>query len=119
MLPSRPPEFQFPCIPPMRPCLSFSLAALAWGLSVAVGDGEEVFFEGQIRPILKAHCWQCHGEADEHQGKLDVRLARLILKGGESGAALVPGKPAESLLLAKVKSGEMPGRRSSGRNKSG
>ena len=62
----------------------------------------------QIRPILKANCFQCHGEAEELKGKLDVRLARLIGKGGESGAAIVPGKPEESLLFRRVRDGEMP-----------
>ena len=87
---------------------SLYLAALICGLLVTRGSSQEISFEGQIRPILKANCFQCHGEADELKGKLDVRLARLILKGGESGPAILPGKPAESLLLAKVKSGEMP-----------
>ena len=65
-------------------------------------------FESDVRPILKAHCWQCHGEVDELKGGLDTRLARLLLKGGESGAAIVAGKHAESLLYQRVASGEMP-----------
>lgn len=92
----------------MSVCRSLSLTLLLCSFFVTTGSGQEVSFEGQIRPILKANCFQCHGEADELKGKLDVRLTRLILKGGESGAVIVPGKPAESLLLAKVKSGEMP-----------
>ncbi|MBQ11626.1 MAG: hypothetical protein CMJ45_08770 [Planctomyces sp.] len=63
-------------------------------------------FETDVRPILKAHCWQCHGE--ELKGKLDTRLARFLLKGGESGPALVPGNHAGSLLYDRVSSGEMP-----------
>src|SRR5690349_16947433 len=82
------------------------LLICGWSLSAAVAA--DISFEQHIRPILKANCFQCHGEAEELKGKLDVRLARLMVKGGESGAAIVPGKPAESLLLAKVKSGEMP-----------
>src|SRR5687768_1731609 len=92
----------------MPVCRSPSLALLICSFLVTAGSGEEISFEGQIRPILKANCFHCHGEADELQGKLDVRLARLILKGGETGPAVAPGKPTESLLLAKVKSGEMP-----------
>ena len=65
-------------------------------------------FESDVRPILKAHCWQCHGEVDELKGGLDTRLARLLLKGGESGTAIVMGKHAESLLYQRVASGEMP-----------
>ena len=65
-------------------------------------------FETDVRPILKAHCWQCHGETDELQGGLDTRLARFLLKGGESGPSIVPGNHAESLLYERVSSGEMP-----------
>ncbi len=69
---------------------------------------EPIPFETHVRPILKAHCWQCHGEEDELKGDFDARLARFLLKGGESGPAIVPGKHAESLLYQRVASGEMP-----------
>jgi cytochrome c553 len=65
-------------------------------------------FEKDVRPILKAHCFHCHGEDGEKKGGLDARLARFLLKGGESGAAIVAGKPAESHLLELLKRGEMP-----------
>src|SRR4051812_18486024 len=65
-------------------------------------------FEKDIRPILKAHCFQCHGESGKLKGDLDVRLTRLMLKGGENGPAIVAGKPTESLLFTKVRDGEMP-----------
>jgi hypothetical protein len=68
----------------------------------------KVTFEKDVRPILKAQCFHCHGEDGETKGGLDVRLARSILKGGESGAAVVPGKAAESHLLKMVREGEMP-----------
>src|SRR6185436_9825665 len=93
---------------PMRLQLTCFLTALLCGSFVAASRSEDTTFEQHIRPILKANCFHCHGEGEEQKGKLDVRLARLILKGGESGVAVMPGKPAESLLLTKVKSGEMP-----------
>lgn len=65
-------------------------------------------FEKDIRPILKAHCFHCHGEEGEMKGDLDVRLKRFLEKGGESGPSIVAGKPHESLLLEQIKSGEMP-----------
>src|SRR6185436_4069699 len=67
-------------------------------------------FEKDIRPILKAHCFDCHGEGEKLKGGLDLRLRRLMLKGGEDGPVLVPGKPDQSLLFTKVHSGEMPKR---------
>src|SRR5262245_19891731 len=65
-------------------------------------------FEDNIRPILKANCFECHGDAEKLKGGLDLRLKRLIAEGGESGPALVAGKPAESLILEKVRAGKMP-----------
>ncbi|MEQ9067949.1 MAG: c-type cytochrome domain-containing protein, partial [Gimesia chilikensis] len=67
-----------------------------------------VTFEKDIRPIFKAYCFHCHGEEKELSGALDVRLRRLIMKGGDSGEAVVPGKHAESLLFQYVESGDMP-----------
>ncbi|MDP6442619.1 MAG: c-type cytochrome domain-containing protein, partial [Pirellulaceae bacterium] len=42
------------------------------------------------------------------QGGLDMRTVESLLKGGKSGPAIVPGKPAESLLLKRVLSKDMP-----------
>ncbi len=67
-------------------------------------------FEKDIRPILKAHCFDCHGEGEQLKGGLDVRLRRLLVAGGESGSAIVPGKPEQGGLLKLVESGEMPKR---------
>ena len=65
-------------------------------------------YERDVRPILKAHCFQCHGEDGVKRGELDVRLRRFLIAGGDSGAAIVPGKSDESLLFNRVTSGEMP-----------
>ena len=77
-------------------------------LSAIPSVGSDVTFESHVRPILKAHCFQCHGEAEEKQGGLDLRLRRFIAAGGESGPAIVENTPAESYLVERVRSGEMP-----------
>jgi hypothetical protein len=67
------------------------------------------FFENHIRPLLAEHCWKCHGAEKQRGGlRLDSRTA--LLRGGESGPAIVPGKPEESLLIEAVNyaSYEMP-----------
>jgi len=69
---------------------------------------EELVFERHVRPILKAHCFHCHGELGETQGGLDLRLRRFLAAGGDSGPAIVPGKPEESYLVARLRSQEMP-----------
>src|SRR3954470_2326897 len=89
-----------------------SAFALAGLLAVLLGSpalsAPSPSFERDVRPILKAHCFQCHGESGKLKGDLDVRLTRLLLKGGEDGPAVVPGKPANSPLFTKVRDGEMP-----------
>jgi len=82
--------------------------ALAGGVLFAPGVHGTVSFEKDVRPILKTNCFHCHGEDGETKGGLDVRLARFIVKGGEHGAAVLPGDVSGSLLLSKLKKGEMP-----------
>jgi mono/diheme cytochrome c family protein len=65
-------------------------------------------FNADVRPIFQAYCTPCHGEAKKPKGGLDLRLRRLVLQGGESGPAVVAGKPGDSLLLERVRKGEMP-----------
>ena len=69
---------------------------------------DELTFERHIRPILRAHCLDCHGAGEELAGGLDLRLVRFMERGGESGAAIARGDVANSLLLQRVIDGEMP-----------
>src|SRR5438045_5013972 len=67
-----------------------------------------VSFERDVRPVLKTYCFDCHGGGEKLQGNLDLRLKRFIERGGSSGRAIVPRKPAQSLLLRRLRAGEMP-----------
>ncbi len=69
---------------------------------------ETLTFEKDVRPLLKAHCFHCHGESGVKEGSLDVRLRHWLVAGGDSGEAIDPGDPDHSLLLDRVISGEMP-----------
>lgn len=69
---------------------------------------EALFFETDVFPILRTHCFHCHGEEEELSGDLDLRLKRTMTAGGESGPAVVVGKPDESLLLQRLLDGDMP-----------
>jgi len=84
------------------------LVALLAGHSASAEPVKTPAFNPDVRPILKAYCTECHGEADKPKGGLDLRLRRFVVQGGASGPAVVEGKPDESLLLSRVKSGEMP-----------
>ena len=90
----------------IRTILSIALMASLSATASAFDDLSR--FEVDVRPILKAHCWQCHGEEKELHGGMDARLVRFLLKGGESGAAILPGDHAASLLYQRLASGEMP-----------
>ncbi len=59
------------------------------------------FFEKQIRPIFVERCLECHDD-EKREGGLRLTSRDLLLKGGETGAAVVPGKPDESLLIHAV-----------------
>lgn len=66
-------------------------------------------FEHDVRPILKAHCVQCHGEEEKPKGGVDLRLRHFMDKPTEDGDhVLIVGKPEESELVRVVREGEMP-----------
>lgn len=69
---------------------------------------EALSYERDIRPIFRAHCFDCHGATDEVEGGLDLRLVRFMKRGGDSGPAIEVSKPDSSLLLDRIASGEMP-----------
>ncbi|MCH2128180.1 MAG: PSD1 and planctomycete cytochrome C domain-containing protein [Pirellulaceae bacterium] len=71
-------------------------------------DKSPLTFERDIRPIFRAHCFDCHGSTEELRGQLDLRLVRFMKQGGKSGPAIVPGNPAQSYLWQRVHHGEMP-----------
>jgi mono/diheme cytochrome c family protein len=63
------------------------------------------FFETHIRPLLTTHCQSCHGPSKQRGGlRLDDRGPALA--GGDSGPAVVPGRPEESLLLQAIAYGD-------------
>jgi hypothetical protein len=62
------------------------------------------FFEKKIRPVLAEQCYECHSASSKKvKGGLLLDTREGTLKGGDSGAAVVPGKPQKSLLLSTMK----------------
>ena len=57
--------------------------------------------------ILGAKCLSCHGRRRQ-EADLDLRTRESLLRGGKSGPAIVPGDPANSLLVRRIVAGEMP-----------
>ncbi|WP_197444351.1 DUF1553 domain-containing protein [Maioricimonas rarisocia] len=97
-----------------------TLSTVCWMMLVAVSaasaaDSTEPspeqlrFFEQDVRPLLVEHCSKCHGE-EKQSGGLRLDSIGALLGGGDSGPAIVAGKPAESLLVEAInwESYEMP-----------
>ena len=77
-------------------------AAMSSAIGQAMADETaDAQFENHIRPILVESCFRCHGDA-KTSGTLRVDSREALLAGGESGAAIVPGKPEESLLIKAI-----------------
>src|SRR6266542_1404540 len=85
----------------MRKATFLALTLLA---PFARGDSGVEFFEKKVRPVLVEHCYSCHSErAKKNRGGLLLDTRQSIREGGDTGPALVPGKPAASLLLKAVR----------------
>ncbi|WP_414664082.1 DUF1553 domain-containing protein [Horticoccus sp. 23ND18S-11] len=70
----------------------------------ALSSADLAFFESKIRPILVDTCYKCHSkEADKVRGGFLLDTREALMAGGNSGAALVPGKPDESLIIQAVR----------------
>jgi hypothetical protein len=84
---------------------SFSLVSLARAAEPAPLKPEDVqFFESKIRPVLVEHCYKCHSHsADRIKAGLLLDSRDALLHGGNSGPAIVPGNPDESLLIQAIR----------------
>ena len=91
---------------------SLVVPAILWFNVLACASGSEAFaqetgvdfFEKKIRPILVQHCYSCHSkQANKQRGGLLLDSRDGLLEGGDGGPAIVPGKPADSLLIKAVK----------------
>lgn len=72
--------------------------------SLVRADEKSDFFEKKIRPVLVEHCYQCHSlSGDEVGGGLRLDHREAMRLGGDSGPAVVPKKPARSLVLSAIK----------------
>jgi len=87
----------------VRACACVALCVLGQADYSFAEDTATEFFEKQIRPILVDRCEACHSASKgKTNGSLALDSRDGWLKGGESGPAIVPGKPSESLLISAV-----------------
>src|SRR5262245_59981961 len=64
-------------------------------------DAAKVEYETQVRPILSARCFGCHGPRQQQSG-LRLGLRQNALRGGDYGVVIVPGKASESKLIQRL-----------------
>lgn len=91
----------------MKPVLL--LTGLAVALVARMASAAELtsaqsdFFENKIRPVLADNCYKCHSaQAERVKGGLLLDTKEGMLKGGDSGPAIVPGDPGKSLLIKAI-----------------
>ena len=88
---------------PVRRAFSISLFLALAAADSSAADGV-AFFESSVRPLLVKHCYECHSqETGKRKGGLLLDRKEGWAKGGDAGPALVPGKPAKSLLMHSVR----------------
>ena len=82
-----------------------SLPGSLWSASGADHAPESLeFFEKRIRPVLSEQCYRCHSEkAEKLKGGLHLDSREDLLKGGDTGPAIVPGDVENSLLITTVR----------------
>ncbi|HEU0119127.1 MAG TPA: PSD1 and planctomycete cytochrome C domain-containing protein [Bryobacteraceae bacterium] len=78
------------------------LVILIGAAALAATPEQIAFFEKNVRPVLVNSCYACHSADTKPAGNLRVDDYNGILRGGDGGAAVVPGNPAKSLLLQRV-----------------
>jgi hypothetical protein len=79
----------------------------AWSAPIQ-GQGPGVLtYQNDIRPLLEAKCFRCHGEAKQSAG-LDLRDKASLFKGGETGPAVIAGSSEKSLLFEQIHKHKMP-----------
>src|SRR5579871_280147 len=93
----------------MLRCLGLAVAVLlsqAGPGNAAAPPDEARAFESQVLPILKAHCFACHG-GEKVKGGLRLTSREAVVRGGDSGPAVSLEKPEQSLLLRAVNHDEL------------
>ena len=64
---------------------------------------QQAFVQNKVIPLLQARCFECHAGTAKPKGGLVLVNRELLLKGGDSGPSIVPGKPDESLMIEAVR----------------
>jgi hypothetical protein len=88
---------------------TISYVVILTGLLAGTVSGAELtqvqinFFEKRVRPVLAKNCYSCHSARDKKfKGGLALDSKAAVLRGGDSGPAIVPKSPSASLLIKAI-----------------
>ena len=82
--------------------LRFLFFSILPTINLVANDNQ--FFETNIRPVLSEKCYECHSsKAAKIKGGLRLDHIELILQGGDSGPAIIQGKPDDSLIVQAIR----------------
>ena len=98
-----PPSIEQPTLVTISPryAAALTLVSLICLTSSAFG----VDFVHEVMPVLKKHCGECH-TGQRKEGGLTMNSRAQLLRGGENGAAAVPGNAAKSLLMQRIRAAD-------------
>jgi mono/diheme cytochrome c family protein len=100
-MPEKFPTFLLALTAPLLAC------ALARSADQEVTPESDRFYRTHVEPVLRKSCFGCHG-AIKKKSSLDLRTMESILRGGEHGPAIVPGKPTKSAVFRLIQPGADP-----------
>jgi mono/diheme cytochrome c family protein len=83
--------------------VAIGLISLQLGTVGAQDDASKPeYYTTKVKPIFDANCARCHS-GENHKGGLNIDTKANLLKGGHDGAVIVPGDPANSLLVKLIR----------------
>jgi len=83
--------------------IGFSVLSVAPGSALAqVKAGSAAYYTDTVKPILVQNCGKCHFN-DAHKGGLSLETKASTMKGGRDGVVIVPGDPANSVLVKLIR----------------
>lgn len=84
--------------------ISLCLGVLSSGFAFAQTEAAGIeFFEKKVRPVLVSRCLECHSSETKIKGGLSLDSRDLILRGGDSGPAMIVGQPERSRLIEAIR----------------
>ena len=73
------------------------------GLTGVFSQQKPVSFQNDVAPVIRSRCLPCHAEDNFNPSELSLDTYEMLMAGGKSGAAVIPGEAQASILVKKLK----------------